>query len=188
MQVEALSDLLQAETETQRRLFLRQNRIGKYLEPLRDQLIDLIVRLEASIDFVEDVDPMKAEFVSNQLENIYEALAKLLESAKRGCLIRTGVHVAIVGATNVGKSSVMNRLGFFFKFRLSFVCLAEKDIAIVSNISGTTRDSIDVRIQLNDVLINITDTAGIRATDDPLELEGIRRSIKKSNLNAEFYI
>ncbi|KAH7726426.1 tRNA modification GTPase TrmE family protein [Aphelenchoides avenae] len=165
-QVEALSDLINAETEAQRKLALRQNDAGRYLKPIREELVRIIAELEASIDFADDVED-NMDRVLSKVDALASKLRRIRRGAERGSLIRNGVHVALLGPTNVGKSSLINRL-------------AEKDIAIVSSISGTTRDSVETRIQLNSIPLIVTDTAGIRTTDDPLEVEGIRRSLRRA--------
>uniref|UniRef100_A0AC35GHT8 TrmE-type G domain-containing protein n=1 Tax=Panagrolaimus sp. PS1159 TaxID=55785 RepID=A0AC35GHT8_9BILA len=167
-QVESLNDLINAETESQRKLALKQNKAGKYLEPIREKLINLMAQIQAAIDFGEDIENQKIDNFSNIAAEILAQLRKFERSAKRGSLIREGIKVAIVGKTNVGKSSLMNRL-------------AEKDVAIVSNISGTTRDFLETRLHLNAIPVTVVDTAGIRETADLLEKEGIRRSFEKAN-------
>lgn len=113
-QVEALSDLLNSETESQRRLSLRQDQIGNYLKPLREQLIQLLTNFEAAIDFTDDIDEMGFDILREETVKLREKLLKLKRSAQRGCLIRSGVHIALIGQTNVGKSSLINRLGNSF--------------------------------------------------------------------------
>jgi len=166
-EVESLHDLIFSETESQRKLALKQYENGKYMEPIRKELIDLISILEACIDFSEDVENQDLGNVKSSAENILRELKKFQRGAKRGSLIREGVRISLIGKTNVGKSSLMNRL-------------AEKDIAIVSNISGTTRDFLETKLDLESVPVYITDTAGIRETSDVLEKEGINRSIMKA--------
>jgi tRNA modification GTPase len=167
-QVESLNDLINAETESQRKLALKQNKAGKYLEPIREKLINLMAQIQAAIDFGEDIENQKIDNFSNIAAEILGQLRKFERGAKRGSLIREGIKVAIVGKTNVGKSSLINRL-------------VEKDVAIVSNISGTTRDFLETRLHLNAIPVTVIDTAGIRETADLLEKEGIRRSFEKAN-------
>uniref|UniRef100_A0A0K0EJX7 SH2 domain-containing protein n=1 Tax=Strongyloides stercoralis TaxID=6248 RepID=A0A0K0EJX7_STRER len=167
-QVEALSDLIAADSDAQRRQALKSDSIGSIMEPLREKLLNLIARYEASIDFADDVTSNDDDIL-NEAKKIIIELEKLEKSSKRGTLIKDGISVVLMGRTNVGKSSLMNRI-------------AEKDIALVSNIHGTTRDFLETRIQLNGLLLTITDTAGIRSNSmDVLELKGIERSISKAN-------
>lgn len=109
-QVEALSDLIHSETDSQRHLALCQNDAGAYLKPYREELIAIMVELEAQIDFADDVAADKPRIV-DQVERLVKGLRRLKRSAERGCLIRDGVKVVLVGKTNVGKSSLINRLG-----------------------------------------------------------------------------
>ncbi|KAK0426377.1 hypothetical protein QR680_009677 [Steinernema hermaphroditum] len=165
-QVEALGDLISAETERQRALALSQDNIAKLLRPLRERLLHLMARFEAAIDFADDVELDRSEHDA-AVREILQALKAMRESARKGCLIKEGARVALVGRTNVGKSSLINKL-------------AEREVAIVSSISGTTRDSLEARIQLNALPVVVTDTAGIRESDCELETEGIRRSIRRA--------
>uniref|UniRef100_A0A914HY40 tRNA modification GTPase n=1 Tax=Globodera rostochiensis TaxID=31243 RepID=A0A914HY40_GLORO len=161
-QMEALADLLGAETPAQLRLCHAQAKVGAYLSE----------NFTRRIDFAEDIgdeEQSLAEEFSAEIRGIGQQLRRFLRSAKRGQLIRSGLKVALVGRPNVGKSSLMNRL-------------AERELAIVSNISGTTRDCLETRIQLNGQLVNVVDTAGIReGSEDPLEREGIRRTLQRAS-------
>ena len=103
--------MINAETESQRKLALKQNQAGKYLKPVREKLIEIIAHLEASIDFAEDMEIQQINNLFQEVEEILGQLRKFERSAKRGSLIREGINVALVGKTNVGKSSLMNRLG-----------------------------------------------------------------------------
>jgi tRNA modification GTPase len=102
----------------------------------------------------------------DQVKEMSKQLWKLVESTRKGMLIRSGICVALIGRTNVGKSSILNKL-------------ASRDVAIVSNIPGTTRDSLEVRLSLANIPVTVTDTAGLRQTTDELEREGISRSINR---------
>lgn len=170
-QVEALSDLINAETPSQLRLAHNQKQAGKYLQPLRERIIQLLVQIEATIDFAEDINSesdlsLKTRFEAD-LTDMASQLRYVLRSAHRGSLIRSGIKIALIGKTNVGKSSLMNKL-------------AERDISIVSAIPGTTRDSLETRLNIGSYLVNVFDTAGIRQTDDHVELEGIKRAILRT--------
>uniref|UniRef100_A0A7E4VLM5 TrmE-type G domain-containing protein n=1 Tax=Panagrellus redivivus TaxID=6233 RepID=A0A7E4VLM5_PANRE len=168
-QVEALNDLLHSETQAQRQLALRQHDAGKYIKPVRETVLNLMAQLEASIDFPEDVDGQMtvSDEYYQSVETVLKYVKQFYRSAQKGTLIRDGVNVVLVGETNVGKSSLMNRL-------------AEKDVAMTSNIPGTTRDFLETRLHLANVPVIVTDTAGIRITEDVLEKEGIRRSLERA--------
>lgn len=173
-QVEALADLISADSDAQRKQALKGDSIESIIKPLRQKIINLIARYEASIDFADDVTINNDELI-NEARKIIEQFERLEKSFERGTLIRDGINVVLVGRTNVGKSSLMNRI-------------AEKDIALVSDVHGTTRDFLETKIQLNGLLLTITDTAGIRDNStDVLEMKGIERSIDKAN-NADIIV
>jgi tRNA modification GTPase len=122
------------------------------------------MRVEACLDFPEeDVEFIVSEHVAEKLLGLQERLQAALSSASRGAVLREGLRVALVGAPNVGKSSLLN-------------ALAEEDIALVTDIAGTTRDRISQEIHFQGVPIHVVDTAGLRATDDHVEQLGIERT------------
>jgi tRNA modification GTPase len=141
-----------------------QGRLGATVKAIRDQLIDLLAHVEAAIDFPdEDLAPDQGEQLRSRLENIRADIARLLATAEQGRIMREGVRVVIFGATNAGKSSLLNRL-------LGY------DRAIVSDIPGTTRDTIEEVINMCGVPLRLLDTAGLRESSDPLERAGIERT------------
>lgn len=133
-----------------------------------------------------DIEHTLEEEFSEDLDILSSELRQFLRSANRGQLIRSGMNVALIGRPNVGKSSLMNRLGFINNFSFNsllknFSILAERDIAITSNISGTTRDCLEARLHIGKQLVTVVDTAGIRTdSNDPLEIEGIRRTLRRA--------
>jgi len=165
-QVEGLADLIDAETAGQRRLALAQaeGALATRCADWKSRLVKALALIEAEIDFSDEELP---EGLSDQAVSMISAvqaeMADVLVSARAGEVMRDGVQVAILGPPNVGKSSLLNRL-------------AGRDAAIVSDISGTTRDIIEVRLDLGGVPVVLADTAGIRDTDDPVEREGIVRA------------
>ena len=166
--VEALGDLLAAETEAQRKQALRlmDGALGKQADAWRSQILEAQALTEAWIDFSdeEDVPATAIEQVSSLAKNLAAAMQTQLALGKSGEVIRDGFHVVIAGAPNVGKSSLLN-------------ALARRDAAIVSPHAGTTRDLIEVRLDLGGVPVILTDTAGIRDSRDEIELEGIQRGL-----------
>lgn len=165
-QVEAVADLVAAETEAQRRQALRQldGELGAVYERWRGELIGLLAGTEAAIDFVDedippDLEDLSTELVGRLLGEINGHLA----DGHRGERLRDGVSIAIVGPPNAGKSSLLN-------------VLARRDVAIVSDVAGTTRDVIEVYLDLNGYPAVVADTAGLRSAVDGVEAEGVRRA------------
>lgn len=166
-QVEGLADLLVAETRAQARQALAQldGRLAGALETIRDRIVHALALTEAVIDF-PDEDDVSADVLpiaQGEARAARSALERLLLDAARGERIRDGVVVAIGGAPNAGKSSLLN-------------ALARRDVAIVSDQAGTTRDVLEVDLDLDGVAVRLIDTAGLRESSDGVEREGIRRA------------
>ena len=171
-QAEAVIDLIRAKTDLALRSATEQleGRLGEKIRKLRDELISLIAHIEASIDFPEEgIDPDEGETLSARLDSIRGQIAALLATADEGRVLREGVRVVIYGATNAGKSSLLNRL-------LGY------DRVIVSDTHGTTRDTIEEMVNFEGVPIRLLDTAGLRASESDLEREGIARTEKSLQL------
>jgi tRNA modification GTPase len=167
-QAEAVIDLIRARTDLALRSATEQleGRLGDQIRKIRDELIALLAHINASIDFPEEgIDPDEGETLSARLDSIREQIVALLATADQGRVLREGVRVVIYGATNAGKSSLLNRL-------LGY------DRVIVSDIHGTTRDTIEEMVSLEGVPIRLLDTAGLRASESDLEREGIARTEK----------
>lgn len=165
--VEGLGDLIAAETEAQRRQAVLQFRGGlfKKVEAWREQLLVVQAEITAAIDFSDEGDVPRDLIHSarNAAASLLAEIRIALRDAGRGERLREGFTVAIAGAPNVGKSTLLNRL-------------AEREVAIVSDIPGTTRDVIEVALDLDGVPVVLVDTAGIRETSDPVEAEGVKRA------------
>jgi tRNA modification GTPase len=164
---EALDDLIHADTDRQRRQALRQLKgmLGERARHWRAKIIEASALIAAGIDFSEEGD-VSAELVGPALAKIKALLAEIeevLAAQGQSERLREGLVVAIAGAPNVGKSTLMNHL-------------ARREVAIVSPHAGTTRDVIEVQLDLDGYPVTVIDTAGIRETDDPVEQEGVRRA------------
>jgi tRNA modification GTPase len=166
-EAEGLDDLIHADTDRQRRQALRQLKglLGDKARDWRAQIIEAQALIEASIDFSDEGD-VPAELIAPALAGIKKLLAQIeevLSAQSHGERLREGLVVAIAGPPNVGKSTLMNQL-------------ARREVAIVSPHAGTTRDVIEVQLDLDGYPVTVIDTAGIRETDDPVEQEGVRRA------------
>ena len=164
---EAIADLVDAETDAQRRQALRQydGALADLYEGWRARLIMAVGRAEAAIDFADDgVGEAEFDAARGAAVHISQEIRAHLDDAGRGEALRDGVRLAIIGPPNAGKSSLLN-------------ALARRDVAIVSDIAGTTRDVIEVRLDLGGVLVIAADTAGLRDSGDVIESEGVRRAL-----------
>lgn len=168
-QAEGIMDLISAQT----RLALRaahsqlEGTLGKRTTAARDELLEVLAHLEAWIDFPdEDIDPQTTVQLRSRILSILETIDSLLATADQGRVLREGVRTVIFGEPNVGKSSLLNRL-------LGF------DRAIVSDIAGTTRDTIEEIINLHGIPLRLVDTAGVRESDDLIESQGIQRTVRQ---------
>ncbi|WVN41803.1 tRNA uridine-5-carboxymethylaminomethyl(34) synthesis GTPase MnmE [beta proteobacterium MWH-UniP1] len=165
-QAEAVADLIDAGSERAAKSALAslQGRFSQLIRELEGRLIDLRMRVEACLDFPEeDIEFIAREGVAQKLSDISQLLSNIQTSAHRGAVLREGLRVVLVGAPNVGKSSLLN-------------ALAEQDVALVTDIAGTTRDRIVQEIVIDGVPIHIIDTAGLRETQDVVERLGIERT------------
>ncbi len=166
VQAEAVRDLIDAATLYQARVAIRQvdGALSKEIRPLKKQLIDCIALLEAGIDFAEDdVDVASEAHILQCLSPVRRSIARLVDGFKFGKVVRSGIKLAIVGRPNVGKSSLFNRL-------------LNRDRAITAPMAGTTRDAIHETASFDGIPVELVDTAGIHATGDAIEAEGVERS------------
>jgi tRNA modification GTPase len=165
-QAEAVMDLVNADTEAARRLALRQlqGELSARTAAIRGAALGALVRIEASIDFPEEeVPPPDLAELRALLAEAAEATALLLAGAERGRVQREGLRVALVGRPNVGKSSLLN-------------ALLGVERAIVTEVAGTTRDTIEETARLRDIALHLVDTAGLTPSDNPIERLGVERS------------
>ncbi|MEE1541416.1 MAG: tRNA uridine-5-carboxymethylaminomethyl(34) synthesis GTPase MnmE, partial [Paludibacteraceae bacterium] len=168
-QAEAVADLIASNSAASHKLALSQMRGGfsNELALLREKLLNFVSLIELELDFSEeDVEFADRQNLLNLVNDIHEKISSLANSFMMGNAIKNGIPVAIVGETNVGKSTLLN-------------CLLNEEKAIVSDVHGTTRDVIEDTVQIDGVLFRFIDTAGIRSTDDIVENLGIERTFKK---------
>ncbi len=171
---EGIIEMIDAETVSAAKAGanLLENKLGKRIVALQDKLLDIASACEATLDYPEeDLEGATVESAKKQLKEISDELSALLSTATLGKVAKYGIDVAIVGKPNVGKSSLLN-------------ALLGTDRAIVSDIQGTTRDTLTESVNYRDIRFNFVDTAGIRESDNEIEIEGVRRA-KKAADNAD---
>ena len=165
-QAEAVADLIDAATSSAVRSAMRslQGEFSKVVHGLTEELIDLRMLVEASLDFPEeDIDFLRKADAFGRMSRLQIKLTEVFDRAQQGKLLQSGLHVVLAGQPNVGKSSLLNRL-------------AGDELAIVTAVPGTTRDALRSTIQIEGIPLHIIDTAGLRETDDEVESIGIERS------------
>ena len=170
-QAEAVADLIKAKTESAHSSSIKQleGALSEFAQKTRQEIINITSLVELELDFAEEgLEFVKADDIKAMITGLNSKLKRITDSYIAGKVIRDGVNLVIAGKPNSGKSSLFNYL-------------LNKNRAIVSSVAGTTRDYIEENIIINGVLFNLTDTAGLRSSDDEIESEGIRRSFGKIN-------
>lgn len=171
-QAEAIMDLISAQTDLALRAAHEQlqGKLGDQSELLRESMIEVVAHVEAFIDFPEeDIDPATGEELVKKIDTILAGIDKMLSTAEQGRILREGVRTVLCGEPNVGKSSLLNAL-------LGY------DRAIVSDVEGTTRDTVEEVVNLQGIPLRLIDTAGVRESLDKIEKQGIERSQKQIEL------
>ncbi len=168
-QAEAVINLINSKTRTETKIASRhlEGELSNKIKALREELVELLAHIEVSVDYPEyDYEEVDPEYVRSLINNKITEINKIIDTYEQGRIIKEGVNVAILGKPNVGKSSLLNKL-------------ANYDKAIVTDIPGTTRDIVEETVNIGDIILNISDTAGIRDTDDIIEKIGVEKSLKK---------
>ena len=170
LKAESIADLISAETEIQRlqAVKMMKGKSSEKFNELREKLLKILSFVEAKIDFPEeDLPEENLKKIKEDSSNVLNEIKKILNDQKVGEIIREGFKIAIVGPTNAGKSSLLNNL-------------SNREVAIVSEIAGTTRDVVETHLNIDGYPVIISDTAGIRDSKDEIEKKGIRLSLKKA--------
>ena len=170
LKAESIADLISAETEIQRlqALKIMEGKSSEIFNQLREKLLKLLSFVEAKIDFPdEDMPEDNIKTLKKDTNDVLNKIKKILDDQKVGEIIREGFKIAIIGPTNAGKSSLLNNL-------------SNREVAIVSEIAGTTRDVVETHLNLDGYPVIISDTAGIRDSKDEIEKKGIKLSLKKA--------
>jgi len=168
LQAEAVIDVINSKSELERKAAVKglEGDLSRELKKIKEKILDILTDVEASIDYPEyDIEERSSTQILNEAEKIVQELGKLEDSFERGKLLRDGVSVAIVGKPNAGKSSLLNKI-------------LKEERAIVTDIEGTTRDTIEEFVNIKGVTFKIIDTAGIRKADNEIEKIGIDKSRK----------
>ena len=168
-QAEAVAEIIRAKTEQSLKIAAKNisGAVGQKVERLRKQILEILIELEASIDFIEeDLEVTPYEELEKRVKDINKKINILIEDEKKGEIVKNGVRVAIAGKPNVGKSSLLN-------------AMAKKEKAIVTHIPGTTRDAIEEILYIEGIPLILVDTAGIRKAENIIEKIGVERSINQ---------
>ncbi|MDO4963530.1 MAG: tRNA uridine-5-carboxymethylaminomethyl(34) synthesis GTPase MnmE [bacterium] len=168
IEAEGVMDLINSKTEKSRKLAINQvnGEVSKLIKDLRQSIVEMLANIEVNIDYpeYEDIEQITIDMILNSVEKIESEIKNILSKSEDSKIIKEGIKTIIIGSPNVGKSSILNRL-------------LNEDKAIVTDIAGTTRDIVEGNLQIDGILLNMIDTAGIRETNDLVESIGVKKSI-----------